>query len=77
MTRIRVTFWSLVVLTIAASGVLTRALGAPPSAGTGTTVAVAGILAALSGALALRILVVETRHRQKSTRSRSGSAPST
>lgn len=74
MNRILVTFWALVVVTIVTSGVLSRALGAPPSAGTGTTVALAGLLAVVSGALALRILIVTTRHRQESVRS--GSAPS-
>lgn len=58
MTRIRVTFWSLVVVTILASGALVRALEAPPSAATGATVAITGIIAAISGGLALRIAVV-------------------
>lgn len=58
MTRIRITFWSLVVVTILVSGALLRALEAAPSATTGTTVAVTGIIAATTGALALRIAVV-------------------
>lgn len=73
MVRVQVTFWALVVVTIVASGVFTRALGAPPSAETAMAVAVAGLLAVLSGTLALRILIVVTRHRQKSTRSESES----
>ncbi|MGB3829384.1 MAG: hypothetical protein WA962_11470 [Ornithinimicrobium sp.] len=67
MTRIRLTFWGLLVVTTLASGVFTRALGAPPSTKTGTTVAVAGLLAVVSGVLALRMLVVATRRRQQAT----------
>lgn len=61
MTRIRVTFWSLIVVTVLVSGVLTRALAAPPSGATGVTVAVTGLVAAVTGGLALRIAVVVAR----------------
>lgn len=64
MTRVRVTFWSLVVTAILASGALARALDAPPAAGTGVAVAVAGVIAAVAGVLALRIAVVVARHQQ-------------
>lgn len=64
MTRIRVTFWGLVVTTILASGALARALDAPPAASTGVAVAATGVVAAVAGALALRIAVVVARHQQ-------------
>jgi len=73
MTRIRVTFWSLVVATILTAGVLTRALEAPPSTAVGATVAISGLAAALAGGLAVRIAVVVARHRDDGTR---GSLPS-
>lgn len=65
MTRIRVTFWSLVLVTILATGALASALDAPPSPVTGLRVAVAGLAAAVAGMLALRIAVVVARHRER------------
>lgn len=61
MTRIRVTFWSLVVVTVLTSGVLVRALEAFPSAATGATVGITGVIATVTGGLAVRIAIVVAR----------------
>lgn len=62
MTRLCITFWTPVVLVIAATGGLTRALGAPAGpAAAGLTVAIAGFGAAVTDGLALRIAVVVNR----------------
>lgn len=63
MARIRVTFWSLVVVTILAFGVFARVLDAAPSAGTRATVAVTAATATVAGGLAVRIAVVVARWR--------------
>lgn len=62
MTRVRRTLAVLLVAAVAATGGLSRALVAPPGAGTGATVAVAGLGLAVAGGLTLRILVVLGRH---------------
>lgn len=61
--RVRRTFWMLVVITVGAVGVVGRALGWPASPVAGATVAAASAVAATTGALALRILVVLDRQR--------------
>lgn len=57
--RVRRTFWSLVVVAVAATGALSRALAARPGPATG--LAGSAVLLAASASLALRILVVVGR----------------
>ncbi|QGG94113.1 hypothetical protein [Actinomarinicola tropica] len=59
--RVRRTFWSLVVVAVAATGALSRALAARPGPATGLAVAGSAVLLAASASLALRILVVVGR----------------
>ena len=56
--RVRRTLWALVVVAVAATGSLSRALAAEPGAGTGVTVAASALIVATVGFLALRILLV-------------------
>jgi hypothetical protein len=55
MRRVTATFWALVALAVVAMGVLSAALQAGPSPGTGLVVAGSGIVLATAGGLALRI----------------------
>jgi len=59
--RIRFTFGILVAVAVLAVGVLGRALAWEASPATGLAVAASGLGAVVSGALALRILVVVDR----------------
>lgn len=59
--RVRLTFGALVVLTVAAVGLIGRAVAWSSSPVAGLTVAVSGVVAVLSGGLALRILMVVDR----------------
>ena len=59
--RVRRTFWALVVVAVAATGTLSRALAADPGAGAGLAVAASALIVATSGFLALRILLVVGR----------------
>ena len=61
-TRTRRTFWALLVVAILASGALSRTLTAEPGPAAGLGVAASALLLAISGSLALRILVVAERH---------------
>lgn len=61
MTRMRVTFWTLVTVAIGATGLVSRALGWRSGATTALTVAIAGLVTALTAGLALRMAVVATR----------------
>ncbi len=58
MSRVMWTFWVLVTLAVVAMGVLSAALEARPSPGTGLMVAVSGTVLAAASALALRIWLV-------------------
>lgn len=62
MTRMRVTFWTLVTVAIGATGLVSRALSWPSGATTALTVAIAGAVTALTAGIALRMAVVVTRH---------------
>jgi len=68
--RVRRTFWTLVLIAVAATGGLSRALAAEPGAGTGLTVAASALIVATSGFLALRILLVVGRQAARETRAR-------
>ena len=71
-SRVRRTFWTLVVVSVLAAGALSRALAAPSGPGSGLTVAAAGLVLTASSLLALRILiVVERKAIVESTPSRS------
>lgn len=63
MRRVTVTFWLLVATAVAATGMLTRTLQWPAGPVTGTAVAASGLVAVLTMALAVRILVVTSRGR--------------
>ena len=67
---VRRTFWTLVLVAVAATGTLSRALAAEPGAGTGLTTAASGLIVATSGFLALRILLVVGSHAARVTRPR-------
>lgn len=59
--RVRLTFALLLGLTVAAVGLLGRAVAWPASPIVGLTVAVSSVVAAVSGGLALRILMTVDR----------------
>ena len=59
--RVRLTFAVLVALTVAAVGLLGRAVAWPASPIVGLTVAASGVLAVVSGGLALRVLMAVDR----------------
>jgi len=59
--RVRLTFALLIVLTVAASGLLGRAVAWSASPIVGLTVAASGVVAVVSGGLALRILMTVDR----------------
>jgi len=61
--RVRLTFAALVTVSVVAVAVLGRALSWPASPTAGVAVAASGLVAAVSGGLALRILVVVDRNR--------------
>ena len=61
MTRIRLTFWTLAVVTVGAVGLVSRAAGWPASPVVGATLATAGLIAVVAGGLALRIAIVVAR----------------
>jgi heme A synthase len=69
MTRIRLTLATLVVIAVAATGTLTRALAWSANPVTGLTVAASALVTVACVALALRILTVTERagpHRRRS-----------
>jgi hypothetical protein len=55
MSRVIWRFWALVVIAVAAMGVLSAALQARPSPGTGLVVAASGAVLVAASGLALRI----------------------
>ena len=61
MTRVRGTFWVLVVVSVLAAGALSRAVAAPPGPVAALTLAGAAFVLALAAALAIRIAVVVGR----------------
>lgn len=61
MNRIRLTFWALVAVAIAATGILSSSLGEAASPATGLKVALGGAVGAVSIGLALRIFVALSR----------------
>gem|GEM_PF-3750310 len=61
MKRITITFWVLVAVAVAATGMLSSSLGEAASPATGLKVGLAGALGAVSIGLALRILVSVSR----------------
>jgi hypothetical protein len=61
LRRVRLTFAVLVGAAVVAVGVLGRALTWPSSPATGLFVAASGVVAAVAGGLAVRILVVIDR----------------
>ena len=61
MRRVRVTFWTLVVMAVVSTGVLMDALGWRSGPVAGITIAVSGATSALAIALAVRILIVLSR----------------
>jgi len=61
--RLQLTFGVLVAVTIAAVGLLGRALAWPASPATGIAVAASGVATAVAGGLALRILLAVDRNR--------------
>lgn len=58
--RARYWFWAMTVVAILAAGVLSHALTAEPSVLTGLQVAGSGLVLAVSGALATRVLLALT-----------------
>ena len=68
--RVRRTFSALVVAAVAATGTLSKALGAQPGPAVGLAAAGSGLLLAVSAFLALRILVVVNRQRPTEIRCR-------
>lgn len=68
--RIRRTFWALVLVAVAATGTLSRALTAESGTGAGLTVAASALIVATSGFLALRILLVVGRQAARGTQPR-------
>ena len=68
--RVRRTFWALVLVAVAATGTLSRALAAEPGAGAALTVAASAVIVAISGFLALRILLVVGRQAARGTQPR-------
>lgn len=64
--RVRWTFWLLVLLATGATGALSRAIAAEPSARVGVMVAVSALILATCVALALRILLVVSRYESPS-----------
>ena len=65
MTRVHVTFWTLFMVAVGATGVLSRAVAAPAKPATGLAIAASGLVLAATGGFALRILVVLTHGRQR------------
>lgn len=61
--RVRLTFAALVTVSVVAVAILGRALAWPASPTAGLAVATSGLVAAVFGGLALRILVVVDRNR--------------
>ena len=61
MTRVRGTFWGLVVVAVLAAGALSRAIAARPGPAAALTLAGAAIVLALAAGLAIRIAVVVGR----------------
>ena len=59
--RVRRTFWALVIAAVLATGILSKALDAPPGPAAGLAVAASALALAASTFLALRILVVVGR----------------
>lgn len=68
-TRVRRTFWGLVVVAIVATGMLSRALAAEPGPTAGLTVAWSATLLVISVSLGLRILVVVERRAARAEQS--------
>ena len=65
MTRVRVTFWALVALSVAATGVLSTALTARASRVAGLEVAGSGLVLAIAVGLAVRILLAVARRPER------------
>lgn len=63
LRRIRLTFAALVVIAVVAVGILGRALAWSPPPAAGFAVAASSLVAAATGGLAVRILVVTDRNR--------------
>jgi hypothetical protein len=61
MRRVRITFWSLVAVTVVAVGTLTQAIQWPDGPLAGATVAISGAVALTAAALATRILIFTGR----------------
>lgn len=59
--RVRLTFAVLLTVAVAAVGILGRALASPASPAAGVAVAASGLIAVVTGGLALRILMVVDR----------------
>ena len=70
MKRITITFWALVAVAVAATGMLSSTLGEAASPATGLKVGLAGAVCAVSIGLALRILVSLSRATQSPSRDR-------
>jgi len=67
VARVRRNFWLLVAAAVIAVGMLSQALRGPNNPGSAAIVAVSGLAAIVSLALAGRILTVLTAHRRRST----------
>ena len=61
MRRVQVTFWALVVVAVLATGGLSTALSAEPSATAGLAVAASGVVLTATIVLAVRILLAVGR----------------
>jgi membrane associated rhomboid family serine protease len=66
-TRARKTFWALVFIAVLATGALSAALKAHPSPVAGATVAISGLVLAITLTLATRILLA-LDHARRATR---------
>lgn len=75
--RVRQTLQALVVIAILAAGALSTALTAEPGPATGLAVAASALLLVAAGSLALRILVVVSRHAAMAERQQLHSGTST